>query len=58
MNYDFGGIWTPDLCWSFMTEKTLSYSVSPDWKLKPDLLYPFKKDKPLSYWVNDGWVVF
>ena len=33
-NYDVGGIWTPDLCCSFVTDKPLSYSVSPDWNLK------------------------
>ena len=30
----FPGIWTRDLCWSIMTDKPLSYSVSPDWDLK------------------------
>ena len=29
-----GEIWTPDLYCSFITDKTLSYSVSADWDLK------------------------
>ena len=58
MDYDFGGMWTPDLCWSFMTGKALRYSVSPGCNLRLDVFCSFIKDKPLSYSVNDDWVLF
>ena len=41
--YDFGGIWSPDLLCSFITAKTLSYSVTADWDLKPGPLLFFYK---------------
>ena len=53
---DFGGIWTPDLCCSFITDTTLIYS--PDWNLNLVIFSSFIEDKPLSYSVNGDRVVF
>ena len=46
---NLGQIWTPDFCCSFITDKALSYSVSPDWNLSLDLFCSFIKDTSLSY---------
>ena len=41
---------------SFITDKPLSYSVSPDWNLKPGFFGSFIKDKQLSYSVCQRWL--
>ena len=48
LNCDFGGICTPDLCCSFMTDKQQSYSVSPDWNLKPETLSFVYNGQPIE----------
>ena len=58
LNYHFGGIWTPDLCWSFATNTELSYLVSLDWNLSPDLFYSFTKEQLLIYSIKGDWAVF
>ena len=57
LNYNCGGVWTPDLRCSLIMYIPLSYSVSPDWNLNPYLFCSFIKDKPLSCSVNGDWYV-
>ena len=57
--YDFvGGIWAWKLVCLFVTDRTLSYSVSVVWDLKPGSACSCIKDKLLCYSVNPDWVVF
>ena len=60
LNYDFSGIWTLDLCCSFMIDKSLSYRTQSALIgiLIPYLFCSFRKDKTLSYSVSGGWMVF
>ena len=46
--YDFGGIWTPDLFCSDITDKTLSYSVSADWDLTRTSFFVYKGSIPYT----------
>ena len=39
LNYHLEGIWTPDFCCSFQTDKPLSYSTCPTGIWSPDLFF-------------------
>ena len=59
LNYDLGGIWTPDLCCSFITDKLLELHSLPRLEFwSSGLICTCKKKKPLSYSVHGDWGVF